>query len=146
MSQASTHLPIEETELFRKYVDLSDDVWDVVVGWSSLAQTTVGRQLVRAVDSIGANLAEGDGRYGSADSIHFFVTTRASARESRYWLKRAAKRNLISAKQAEDFEESLDHATRSLNSLITYRREKQGIRESISPYEPNLESLPPNTS
>ena len=96
MSKATTgHVPVEEMELFRRFVTIPDWVWDTVAKWPRLAQDTVGKQLIRAIDNVGANLVEGDGRFSGLDSIHFFVISRASAREARYWLERAIHRKLI---------------------------------------------------
>ena len=41
---------------------IADAIWDIALGWNSFARDTVGKQLVRAADSIGANIADGDGR------------------------------------------------------------------------------------
>jgi four helix bundle protein len=131
------HVPIEDMELFAIYVEIADWVWITVGKWPPLAADTVGKQLIRASDSIGANLVEGDGRYGNADAIHFFVIARASARESRYWLRRAMVRHLVPAAECEARIEQLGDATRRLNQLITYRRRHQAesrIRESFTDY------------
>lgn len=37
---------------------LADSVWNIVIKWDSFAKDTVGKQIVRAVDSIGANISE----------------------------------------------------------------------------------------
>jgi four helix bundle protein len=116
------HLPIEEMEVFRRFVQIADRVWEMVEGWRPLAAETVGKQLVRSLDGIGANLVEGDGRYGMAESIHFFVIARASAREARYWLNRAVRRRLISRDDADREIAGLTSATQLLNRSITYRR------------------------
>ena len=47
---------------------LSDDLYRVVAGWRSLEQWSLGVQLLRAVDSVGANIAEGCGRSSDADT------------------------------------------------------------------------------
>ena len=52
----------EKLEVYRLAERLPDAIWDVVQGWNRLAQDTVGKQLIRAADSIGANIAEGVGR------------------------------------------------------------------------------------
>jgi len=77
------HVPVERMEFFGRYVAVSNWVWSVVGDWSIFARDTVGKQLVRACDSVGANLVEGDGRYSNMDALHFFVIARASAREAR---------------------------------------------------------------
>ena len=50
---------------------LADEVWKVVRKWEILARDTVGKQLVRAADSIGANIAEGSGRGSDQDYRRF---------------------------------------------------------------------------
>lgn len=135
----NSHLPIEDTDLFRKFEEIARAVWDLVSDWKAFAQQTVGRQLVRAIDSVGANLVEGDGRYSAADALHFFVIARGSARESQLWIRRAIDRRLIDPDTGGNLLEKLNHALRSLNSLISFRRGKANmVRESRKPYGGNL--------
>ena len=70
---------------------------------------------------------EGDGRYGLADSIYFFVIARGSARETRLWIRRARKRNLV-GEEADAMIEKLKSATQLLNRLITYRRKVAKVK------------------
>lgn len=135
--QQVDHIPIEEMDLFKMYVEVADKVWDIVEGWVPLAQDTVGKQLIRAADSVGANLVEGDGRYGDADALHFLVIARASAREARYWLGRASQRRLLAQERADELIHSLVRATQLLNGLIRYRRQharERHVKESRSAY------------
>ncbi|RYG22601.1 four helix bundle protein, partial [bacterium] len=53
---------IEDTDLYQRASSLSDAVYNSVSGWPSLAQRTFGVQLINSLDSVGANLVEGDGR------------------------------------------------------------------------------------
>ena len=133
------HTPIEKLGFFADFVRIADWAWDCVSQWDPLARDTVGKQLVRAVDSIGANLVEGDGRFSKADGLHFFVIARASARETRYWLERARDRNLIPTDEIQEQINALESATRKLNALISYRRDKSGgslTREETAEYDP----------
>jgi four helix bundle protein len=52
-------VPFEQLEVYRLAERLSDEVWGIVLPWNNFARDTVGKQLVRAADSVGANLAEG---------------------------------------------------------------------------------------
>ena len=54
----------ESLRVYRLAESLADQIWSIVVKWNVFARDTVGKQLVRAVDSIGANIAEGT-RVGS---------------------------------------------------------------------------------
>ncbi len=119
-----THMPIEETFVYSAFADLSDEIWDEVMGWKDVPRHTVGTQLIRAIDSVGANLVERDGRFGVGDGIQFFVIARASAREAAFWLRRCRRRKLIQEPRVTDYLTRLEQALRALNALITYRRSK----------------------
>jgi four helix bundle protein len=116
------HRPIEQLDFFAEYVAIAEWAWSQVVRWKPLAQDTVGKQLVRAIDRVGATLVEGDGRLSDPEAAHFFVIARASAREAGYWIERAVDRELIEATEAAERLKTLDEATRKLNVLIRYRR------------------------
>ena len=49
----------EELRVYRLAETIADEIWTIVLKWNYLAKDTVGKQLVRAADSIGANIAEG---------------------------------------------------------------------------------------
>jgi four helix bundle protein len=49
----------EDLDVYRLAEDLGDRIWDIVIGWPDFARNTLGYQLVKAADSIGANIAEG---------------------------------------------------------------------------------------
>jgi four helix bundle protein len=86
---------------YRLAASLADDVHDLVVSWKPFALWTVGAQLVRSTDSIGANIAEGLGRESRADQRRFLVIARASLRETEHWLERARNRDLLGSRRFE---------------------------------------------
>lgn len=52
----------ENLQIYQLSSRLSDEVWQIVLTWNNLAKDTVGKQIIRAADSVGANIAEGSGR------------------------------------------------------------------------------------
>ena len=54
---------LEELEVYNLAMDMGECVWRIVAGWNYFAKDTVGKQLVRAADSVAANLSEGFGRF-----------------------------------------------------------------------------------
>jgi len=44
-------------------MEIGEKIWTMVEGWDYLSKRTIGSQLIRAADSIAANISEGFGRY-----------------------------------------------------------------------------------
>lgn len=97
---------------------LADSIWQIVVRWDGLARDTVGKQMVRAADSIGANIAEGVGRGSYVDNRRFVRIARGSLNETLHWLRRAYRRELISREQAESVRPTIDELGPKLNAYL----------------------------
>ena len=82
----------ENLRVYNLSEELADFIWDIVTRWDYLPQKTVGIQLVKSADSIGANIAEGTGRGSFADNRRFARIARGSLFEAKHWLRRAYKR------------------------------------------------------
>jgi len=108
----------EDLRVYQLAEVLADDVWDVVIRWNRLAQDTVGKQLVRAADGIGSNIAEGTGRGSYQDNRRFVKIARGSFYETRHWLRRAFKRMLLTEKQVETLKALLDELGPKLNAYL----------------------------
>jgi four helix bundle protein len=52
----------ENLQIYKLSEKLADQIWTIVTAWDAFAQDTLGKQLVKTADSIGANIAEGSGR------------------------------------------------------------------------------------
>jgi four helix bundle protein len=89
------YLKLNDIVAYKVAFNLSNYVWDLVVKWDRFSSDTVGKQFVRAVDSISANIAEGFGRYSKKDKIKFFRISFGSMYESLDWNEKALKRKLI---------------------------------------------------
>ena len=108
----------EKLQVYQMAEQLADEVWRVVLGWNVLARDKVGKQLVRAADSVGANIAEGSGRGSFQDNRRFVKIARGSLYESKHWLRRAYQRGLLSAEQVEKIRPLLDNLCPMLNAYL----------------------------
>lgn len=97
---------------------LADEIWIIVSSWNNLARDTVGKQIIRSTDSIGANISEGSGRGSAADNRRFLRMARGSLYETRHWLRRAHKRNLLSAEQTNTLSPIIKELIPKLNSYL----------------------------
>ncbi|MCO6453367.1 MAG: four helix bundle protein [Caldilineales bacterium] len=134
---------IEESRMYLRAERIADLVWDAVIQWEPFARTTVGEQMARAVDSIGANIAESSGRYHVNDVIRFLHFARGSMKETRYWLKRSLQRNLISAELYNQLMSELSSLGLEINSYIQYQRTRT-LKESQIDYHINPPTDPSN--
>jgi four helix bundle protein len=111
---------IEDLEVYQIALELSDLIWNVVINWDGFARNTVGSQLVRAIDSVGANLSEGYGRGSKTDNARFAKIARGSLFESKYWLIQANKRKLISDSEANQIISQIETLLPRISAYINY--------------------------
>jgi four helix bundle protein len=113
-----TRTNFENLRVYQMAEKLADVVWDVVTAWSILARDTVGKQLIRAADSIGANIAEGTGRGIFPDNRRFVRVARGSLYETRHWLRRAYKRKLLTEDQIRTLKPLVENLSPMLNAYL----------------------------
>jgi four helix bundle protein len=108
----------ESLQVYKLAERLADDTWAIVLKWNVFARDTVGKQLVKAADSIGANIAEGTGRGTFMDNRRFVRIARGSLNETQHWLRRAYKRELLSDKEVQKLKPVLDELAPKLNAYL----------------------------
>ena len=108
----------EKLDVYRLAEKLGDEVWAIVTGWDHFAKDTVGKQLVRATDSIGANIAEGLGRGSFPDNRRFVRTARSSLNEAKHWLRRAHQRRLLKPEAVTRLKPLIDELGPRLNAYL----------------------------
>jgi four helix bundle protein len=108
----------ENLQVYQLAERLADEIWNIVGNWEDFAKDTVGKQIVRSVDSIGANIAEGSGRYNFQENRRFIRIARGSLNETRYWLKRAYKRHLLNPEQVDKLKPIIDELSPKLNAYL----------------------------
>src|SRR5262245_48825162 len=108
----------ETLRVYRASEEMADRIWDIVVDWNIFARDTVGKQLVRAADSVGANIAEGAGRGPFVENRRFVRIARGSLNETKHWLRRAYRRRLLSAKQIRSLKPLTDELAPTLNAYL----------------------------
>jgi four helix bundle protein len=108
----------ENLRVYKLSEDLADEVWRIVRKWDSFCRDTVGKQLVRAADSVGANIAEGTGRGTFQDNRRFVRTARGSLYEVRHWLRRSFKRALLTEEETNKLKPLIDNLSPMLNAYL----------------------------
>jgi len=108
---------VYELDVYRLAEEISDLIWFDFDGWDKKIQNTIGYQVIRSVDSIAANIAEGYGRYSSPDKKKFYLYSRGSFEESKAWLRKLIRRKIINKQQQDKYKKIIDELGLSLTVL-----------------------------
>ena len=108
----------DELKVYNRAMELGEKVWLVVDKWTYFQRDTVGKQLVRAIDSIAANPSEGFGRYHYKEKKNYGYYSRGSLFETNTWLTKAHSRKLITTEVFEAFMRELAIIGKMLNGFI----------------------------
>jgi four helix bundle protein len=95
---------------------LSDELHAALARWPELDRRGHGGQLLRAIDSVGANIAESSGRWHTPEKRQLLIVARGSLLETEHWILRAESRGLLEGGTAE----RIDEIARTLNGLIKH--------------------------
>jgi len=109
---------LDNLEVYKLARSLSQQSWIIYSQFSWQLKKIVGDQFIEAVDSIGANIAEGYGRFHYLDRIKFFYNARGSLLESKHWIDLLLERKYITKNNFEQFLNTFDNLSPALNALI----------------------------
>lgn len=111
-------MKLEELKVYFLSMELAEKIWAIVIEWDYFSKDTVGKQLIRAADSVAANLSEGFGRYHYKENINFSYYSRGSLFETKTWIKKSFNRKLISETDYNTFISEIDIIGIKLNNYI----------------------------
>lgn len=112
-------MKLEELQVYQLSMNIAENIWNIVYKWSYFDKDTIGKQLVKASDSIAANLSEGFGRFFYKEAKQFSYYSRGSLYETKCWLTKAFNRDLIKDEEFEKFNEEINNIGVKLNNYIT---------------------------
>jgi four helix bundle protein len=109
------HSRYRELLVYRRARVLAHQLNSTIAEWESFDRWSLGIQLVRAADSIGANIAEAHGRATLADQRRLLYLARGSLLEAEHWIDVAGERNLLDTTALEHM---IVELAKLLNGLI----------------------------
>ena len=112
-------MKLEDLKVYQLAMNIGERVWGIVLDWNYFAKDTVGKQLVKAADSVAANLSEGWGRYHYKENRQFCYYSRGSLQETLTWLRKAQNRVLIDVGIFESLRTDIDITSVKLNNYIS---------------------------
>ena len=128
-----------ELDIYKRYEALSDLLWDSVEKWPRRHQIILGDQVLRAVDSIGANIAEAVGRWHFKESLNLLFYARGSLVETQHWIRVAVRRNLLDQKAIPILREHSLILSKQLSLFIQRQRPRKYPSPAAHTVEENAE-------
>ena len=122
MDKESTprHIELKDLEVYQLARQLSTTAWKIYLKLKWQDKKTMGDQFISSVDSVGANIAEGYGRYHYLDRIKFYYYARGSFMESRsHWLEILYEREKVNKEEFEAYCRISNILSLKLNNLIS---------------------------
>ena len=107
--------------------------------WDYFAKDTIGKQLIKASDSVAANLSEGFGRFFYKEERQFCYYSRGSLYETKTWLTKASNRKLITNEETEKFVKEINDIGVKLNNYINSIGKKNSELNKIQESKKNNE-------
>lgn len=111
-------MKLEELQVYQLSMEIAERIWNIVINWNYFEKDTIGKQLVKAADSVSANLSEGFGRYFYKENKQFCYYSRESLFETKTWLRKASNRKLIEENEYITFAKDLETIGIKLNNYI----------------------------
>jgi four helix bundle protein len=108
------HSEFRDLVAYQRSVAIAKRLRRAVGRWPSFHMWSIGIQLIRAADSVAANIAEAAGRTHKADKARFLVYAQASLYETEHWVATAEEEGLLPKGSTDE----LDGTARALSGLV----------------------------
>ena len=116
----NSYIPLKDLEIYTLARELSSIGWEIYESLNWQDKKIIGDQFIRAIDSVGANIAEGYSRYHYLDKIKFYYTSRASLAEScDHWLELLYERKKINSENYDRIKGIRKDLSIKLNNFIS---------------------------
>ena len=109
---------LEDFKIYNLANELGEEIWQIVTSWNYFEKDTIGKQFIRAIDSIAANLSEGLGQFHYKEIKNISYYARGSLFETKTWLTKSFHRKLVEEDQFKRLSDNLEIIGKMLNSYI----------------------------
>ncbi len=119
------YLKLNELLPYRSAIELGRDCWKIYESMNWEVKKIIGSQFITAVDSVGANIAEGYGRFHFLDRIKFYYNARGSLVEVKHWALLLKERSFITEELFVELIEKTNILNKEINTYIKACRPKE---------------------
>ena len=124
-------MKLSDLRIYEIAMSLGEEVYEILIQWDYFNKDSLGKQWIRAIDSVALNISEGFGRYSYKDQCNFYYFSRGSLHESYTCLKKAKNRNLVDdekfnflLKEHEELTIKINKFIKTINELINKNNSK----------------------
>jgi four helix bundle protein len=118
--ETQNFIELKNLEVYQLSRKLSAIAWQIFSRMDFMDKKHIGDQFLRSVDSVGANIAEGYGRYHYLDKVRFYYNSRASHYEAfTHWLELMLEREKVSNAEFISISETALKLQVKLNNFIS---------------------------
>lgn len=128
MEPKKKFIPLQDLDVYRLARRLSSMAWEIYQRLTFQQRKVWGDQMLSAVDSVGANIAEGYARFHFLEKSRFYFISRASLSEGvEHWIDLGFEREIVSIQEFESFSKIRLDVQVKLNNMIksTYSAKNQ---------------------
>ena len=132
-------MELEDLEVYQEANIIADEIWNIVLTWDYFqkpacrqGRDTIGKQIVKSSDSIGANISEGYGRYFHKENLQFCYYARGSLFETKTWLLKSFNRDLISDEKYSELKDKIYSLQKKLNGYIKFLRNNKQTSKQVN--------------
>jgi len=119
MGDEGKNFTLENLQVYMSARLLSKIAWQIFDKFDWKLKKIIGDQFIESTDSVGANIAEGYGRFHYLDKIKFFYNARGSLLESKHWIELIVERRLSADKALiNNYLKTYEELKPKLNNII----------------------------
>lgn len=116
-------MELKNLDIYRLSRELCTAVWKIFENMNYETKKIIGYQWIRSTDSVGANIAEGFGRFHYLDRNKFNLNARGSLLEVIHWTELLDERKIISNSDIKDLFLIINELHPKLNKFIATTKE-----------------------
>jgi four helix bundle protein len=123
------YIKLSDLEVYKTTREISEIAWRIYGSLSWQEKKIFGDQHIESADSIGANIAEGYGRFHYLDKIKFYYNARGSLFECQHWTELMEEREIGDPELLAKLKNLLSKEEVKLNNFIgsTYKSRNKEI-------------------
>jgi len=122
-------MELKDLDVYNLSRDLSKKAWEIYNDLKKEYRFSFGKQFLDSSDSVGANIAEGFGRFHYKDSMKFYYNSRGSLYEAKHWIDLLNERGILKKDDYKKCSMLIKNLGIKLNNFISSLKKSAGEKK-----------------